>query len=106
VIRGITAAEYRISCEFFPTVGVSLLTGVSSSYVCHDLDKNKLIETVLNRNPILHMQGVSQIMVHVILPEIITILIMEDMQADEEKAREILVESNEIGMILHEDDVF
>lgn len=45
-------------------------------------------------------------MVHVILPEIITILIMEDMQADEEKAREILVESNEIGMILHEDDVF
>ena len=48
--------------------------------------------------------GVGQFVQEVLVPELATLLVMEDMGVGEERAREILKESGAVGDLVHEED--
>jgi len=48
-------------------------------------------------------RGVTAFVQMVLVPEVATLLIMEDMEVDEEKARDVLVESIGLGDMIHEE---
>lgn len=48
--------------------------------------------------------GVSRYVQAVLVPELAVLLVMDDMKADEEKAREVLRDSVDIGNLLNEEE--
>lgn len=63
----------------------------------------RLLKKVAPRDALISKRGVTNYMQAVLVPEITTLLIMEDMSVDAERAREILDESVVMGELLQEE---
>ena len=62
-----------------------------------------LIRQLAGRDPIMASRGVSEYVQGVLVPELATSLIMEDMSVDSEEARRIMRESAEMGELINDE---
>lgn len=74
---------------------------VISEFVMHN--HTRLLKKVAPRDALISKRSVAAYMQAVLVPEITTLLIMEDMNVGEERAREILDESVVMGELLQEE---
>lgn len=62
-----------------------------------------LIRQLAGRDSIMASRGVSEYIQGVLVPELATLLIMQDMSVDSEAARKIMRESTEMGELINDE---
>ena len=83
---------------YYGTRGANIMNQFVISNIAKDLRMQA------KKDKLIGFGGVSAFVQTVLVPELATLLIMEDMQASEEDARDILSESVEIGDLINDDE--